>query len=155
MSPKPGSAQHRHPPQHQHEHAHARAPPGAPAHAPAKDPVCGMSVDPQTARHSLEHAGQTWYFCSARCRERFAATPETYLPGGPATPTPGAAGIIYTCPMHPEVRQVGPGFCPICGMALEPAEVEESAGPNPELVDMTRRFAIGLVLAPPVFRSEE
>src|SRR5262245_57460274 len=152
MSPKLGGAQHRHP-QHHHAHPPAGTPPGAPVHAPRKDPVCGMSVE-QTTRHSLQHAGQTWYFCSARCRERFAAAPESYLAGVPATPAPVAAGTIYTCPMHPEVRQAGPGFCPICGMALEPVEVEATAGPNPELVDMTRRFAWGLGLALPVFVLE-
>jgi len=152
MSAKLGGGHH--PAQHHHLDARPGQPVAAPAHAPVKDPVCGMSVDPQNARHSLQHAGQTFSFCSARCRERFAATPATYLAGAAATPAPAPAGTIYTCPMHPEVRQVGPGFCPICGMALEPAEAEAAAGPNPELVDMTRRFWFGLVLTLPVFVLE-
>jgi len=152
MSAKLGGGHH--PAQHHHLDARPGQPVAAPAHAPVKDPVCGMSVDPQNARHSLQHAGQTFSFCSARCRERFAATPATYLAGAAATPAPAPAGTIYTCPMHPEVRQVGPGFCPICGMALEPAEAEAAAGPNPELVDMTRRFWFGLVLTLPLFVLE-
>ena len=152
MSAKLGGGHH--PAQHHHLDARPGQPVAAPAHAPVKDPVCGMSVDPQNARHSLQHAGQTFSFCSARCRERFAAAPATYLAGAAATPAPAPAGTIYTCPMHPEVRQVGPGFCPICGMALEPAEAEAAAGPNPELVDMTRRFWFGLVLTLPVFVLE-
>ncbi|MFO0987834.1 MAG: heavy metal translocating P-type ATPase [Alphaproteobacteria bacterium] len=142
----------------------------AKAAAKAIDPVCGMSVDPATAKHACEHGGQTHYFCSAGCRTKFAADPAGYLAkpthagalahghGGhghahapvrakaPAAP----ADAVYTCPMHPEVRQVGPGNCPICGMALEPETVTADAGPNPELVDMTRRFWIGAVLALPV-----
>ena len=87
----------------------------------AKDPVCGMSVDPASAKHSAEFAGQTYYFCCAGCREKFLAEPQRYLGEAPAEAAPSApAGTIYTCPMHPEIRQVGPGSCPICGMALEP-----------------------------------
>src|ERR1700744_122262 len=90
----------------------------------AIDPVCGMKVDPATAKHRLSHDGQDYFFCSARCRERFAAEPAKYLaPKNPASgepEPPGPAGTLYTCPMHPEVRQIGPGSCPICGMALEP-----------------------------------
>src|SRR5688572_2721601 len=84
-----------------------------------RDPVCGMKVDPATSPHRAEHDGRTFYFCSAGCRTKFTANPAAYLearPEPPATP----AGTIYTCPMHPEIRQVGPGNCPICGMALEP-----------------------------------
>ncbi|TAI62142.1 heavy metal translocating P-type ATPase, partial [Bradyrhizobium sp. Leo170] len=119
----------------------------------ATDPVCGMKVDPATAKHRFSHKGEDYFFCSARCRERFAAEPEKFLKpreSEPALP----AGTIYTCPMHPEVRQVGPGSCPICGMALEPEEVTLDDKPDPELVDMTRRFWIALVLTLPVFVIE-
>jgi P-type Cu+ transporter len=116
------------------------------------DPVCGMSVDPATSKHRFEHRGETFHFCSAGCRTKFAADPAKYLDKGkqPALP----AGTIYTCPMHPEIRQVGPGSCPICGMALEPEVASLDTGPNPELADMTRRFWIGLVLTAPVFVLE-
>jgi Cu+-exporting ATPase len=122
----------------------------ASATQPAKDPVCGMTVDPQTAKHRAEHAGRTWYFCSAGCRAKFESDPAKYLEPAPATAEPAPAGAIYTCPMHPEIRQVGPGSCPICGMALEPEVATAETGPNPELVDMMRRFWIGLALALPV-----
>jgi Cu+-exporting ATPase len=117
------------------------------------DPVCGMRVDPATARHRFAYNGQDYYFCSGRCRERFEAEPEKFLQ--PKQPEPAApAGTIYTCPMHPEVRQVGPGACPICGMALEPEQVSLDDAPDPELADMTRRFWIALVLTLPVFAIE-
>ncbi|HEX3760250.1 MAG TPA: YHS domain-containing protein, partial [Kofleriaceae bacterium] len=122
----------------------------APTAHPAKDPVCGMTVDPATATHRAEHAGRTYYFCSAGCRTKFMSDPAKYLAPAPAPAAPAPAGTIYTCPMHPEVRQVGPGTCRICGMALEPEVATAEAGPNPELIDMTRRFWIGLVLAAPV-----
>jgi Cu+-exporting ATPase len=127
-------------------------------HAPAtstltvKDPVCGMNVDPHQTPHRHELQGQTYYFCSAGCCTKFAADPDRYL--GERPPAPTRPDAIYTCPMHPEVRQVGPGSCPICGMALEPLEVTADAGPNPELADMTRRFWIGLVLTLPVLALE-
>jgi P-type Cu+ transporter len=117
-----------------------------------KDPVCGMDVDPEKTAHSAKHEGQTYYFCSAKCLGKFEATPEQYThpqndtPKGPAAPE----GTIYTCPMHPEIRQDKPGSCPICGMALEPMTVTSESGPSPELAYMTRRFWIGLVLALPV-----
>lgn len=118
-----------------------------------KDPVCGMNVDPATAKHKAEHAGSTYYFCSAGCRSKFEADPAKYL--APAKePAVVDTSAIYTCPMHPEVRQVGPGSCPICGMALEPLAVSADAGPNPELADMTRRFWVGLALALPVVALE-
>jgi Cu+-exporting ATPase len=134
-----------------------------PAHA-VKDPVCGMDVVPgQAAGGSAEHAGQTYWFCSSRCRERFVAEPARYAhaaaPGRPpaaapaAPPAAAAAGDarIYTCPMHPEVRQVGPGSCPKCGMSLEPVEpLAADGGPDPELLDMTRRFWVSLALTVPV-----
>ncbi|HEY7229471.1 MAG TPA: heavy metal translocating P-type ATPase [Pseudolabrys sp.] len=116
------------------------------------DPVCGMTVDPHTARHRAEHRGHTYYFCSAGCRTKFAGDPQKYL--GDREPQIAPDGTIYTCPMHPEIRQVGPGACPICGMALEPEIASADAGPNPELADMTRRFWIGLVLTLPVFVLE-
>ena len=135
---------------HGHTHHH-----GAPAVAgTVKDPVCGMSVDPATARHRASHAGSDYHFCSARCREKFIAEPARYVaaakPAAPAAP----AGAIYTCPMHPQIRQTGPGSCPICGMALEPETVTADTGPSAELADMNRRFRIGLVLALPVAALE-
>jgi Cu+-exporting ATPase len=120
-----------------------------------RDPVCGMTVDPATSKHRFEHHGETFHFCSAGCRTKFAADPAKYLAKkneehkapDPEMPT----GTIYTCPMHPEIRRVGPGSCPICGMALEPEVASLETGPNPELADMTRRFWIGGALAlPPV-----
>jgi Cu+-exporting ATPase len=119
----------------------------------AIDPVCGMRVDPATARHRTTHKGQDYFFCSGRCRERFETEPEKFLQPKQAEPA-APAGAIYTCPMHPEVRQVGPGSCPICGMALEPEQVSLDDAPDPELADMTRRFWIALVLTLPVFAIE-
>ena len=119
-----------------------------------KDPVCGMDVDPSTAKHRADYAGHTYYFCSARCRERFVAEPTKYLAPEAVKAEPVSEGAIYTCPMHPQIRQVGPGFCPICGMALEPLIVTAEAEPNPELIDMTRRFWTGLALAVPVVALE-
>src|SRR5579871_959145 len=138
-----------HPAAHTH---HAGCSHGGEAADPhrAKDPVCGMTVDPATAKHRTEHAGHTYYFCSAGCRTKFESDPAKYLKPAPATAAPAPADAIYTCPMHPEVRQVGPGSCPICGMALEPEVATAETGPNPELADMTWRFWIGLVLAAPV-----
>ena len=108
------------------------------------DPVCGMTVDPHTTPHRHTHQGHPYYFCSAGCRTRFAADPAKYLdPSKREAAKPVPAGTIYTCPMHPEIRQQGPGSCPICGMALEPELPGAETGPNPELVDMTRRFWIG------------
>ncbi|WP_410052042.1 heavy metal translocating P-type ATPase [Bradyrhizobium sp. SZCCHNRI3016] len=113
------------------------------------DPVCGMSVDPATSKHRFDHQGHTFHFCSAGCRTKFAAEPDKYL-GEREPPPEMPAGTIYTCPMHPEIRQVGPGTCPICGMALEPDVISLDDAPNPELADMTRRFWIGTLLAAPV-----
>jgi Cu+-exporting ATPase len=137
---------------HGHHHGHA-----GPAATLAEgdlvtDPVCGMQVDPATSKHRLDHGGRTFHFCSAGCRTKFAAEPARYLQPqdtGPNQPPP-RKGVIYTCPMHPQIRQEGPGNCPICGMALEPLEVSAEAGPNAELVDMTRRFWIGLALTLPI-----
>src|SRR5215216_1987148 len=121
-----------------------------------KDPVCGMWVDPHTAKHRAEHGGHPYYFCSAGCRAKFLADPARYLDpaAAAAKAEPVPEGTIYTCPMHPEIRQVGPGSCPICGMALEPVLVSQEAAANHELMDMTRRFWIGLALAAPVVALE-
>ena len=116
----------------------------------ARDPVCGMSVDPATTPHRHEHGGTTWYFCGARCRDRFAAAPESFIEQTPQPAPVVAPGTTFTCPMHPEVRQIGPGACPICGMALEPETTSAEPQENPELNDMSRRFWIGLVLALPL-----
>lgn len=137
---------------HGHGHGHHEAP-AADAHT-VTDPVCGMTVDPHTTPHRAEHHGQPYYFCSAGCRTKFTADPERYLSPEKAQAPEAPPGTIYTCPMHPEVRQVGPGSCPICGMALEPELFSADAGPNPELVDFTRRFWIGLALTVPVFALE-
>ncbi len=120
----------------------------------AIDPVCGMTVDPHNAKHRHDHLGHTYYFCSAGCRTKFIADPDKYLSPQEREAEPVPEGTIYTCPMHPEIRQIGPGACPICGMALEPDLVTADSGPNPELADMTRRFWIGLVLTLPVFALE-
>jgi Cu+-exporting ATPase len=120
----------------------------------AIDPVCGMTVDPHTTPHRQSYRGHPYYFCSAGCRSKFAAAPEKYLAGGKRASTPVPEGTIYTCPMHPEIRQIGPGVCPICGMALEPDLATAATGPNPELADMTRRLWIGGVLTAPVFVLE-
>ena len=115
---------------------------------PSIDPICGMTVDPNHSAGSHVHKGQTYFFCSTHCLDRFRREPERYLK--PAAPAEGPAGTIYTCPMHPEVRQDHPGSCPKCGMALEPATVTADEGPNPELADMNRRFWIGMVLSLPI-----
>ena len=104
------------------------------------DPVCGMQVDPATSQHHARHDGEDYYFCSARCRERFIASPDKYLSPADSEPDPALAGATYTCPMHPEVRQIGPGTCPICGMALEPEMPSLDDEENPELRDFSRRF---------------
>src|SRR5690349_13020025 len=117
-----------------------------------KDPVCGMTVDPHTAKHRTEHEGRPYYFCSAGCKAKFEADPAKYLEPREAESVP--EGTEYTCPMHPEIRQIGPGSCPICGMALEPMMITAEAPPNHELIDFTRRFWIGLALTIPVFVLE-
>ncbi|MEO8588621.1 MAG: heavy metal translocating P-type ATPase [Flavobacteriales bacterium] len=131
------------------EHAHSHS-----GHAPhlMKDPVCGMDVDPKTAKYTSEQEGNTYYFCSAGCKTRFDAEPTRYLKK--SAPAPVVTGVIYTCPMHPQIRQVGPGTCPICGMALEPETITKDSGPNEELIDMTRRFWIAVALTVPVFLLE-
>ncbi len=119
------------------------------------DPVCGMKVDPAATPHHYEHDYTLFHFCSAGCRAKFIAAPAAYLkPEAASVPASAAKDMIYTCPMHPQIRQVGPGNCPICGMTLEPVAVTAEAGPNAELSDMTRRFWVGLALALPVFVLE-
>jgi P-type Cu+ transporter len=140
---------------HQHDHPIVPASPQK-----VKDPVCGMTVDPQSAKYRAEAAGMTHFFCSSKCREKFVAEPARYLkPEKPESSAPTAtdgppAGTIYTCPMHPQIRLVGPGNCPICGMTLEPETVTADSRPNAELIDMTRRFWIGLILTVPVLALE-
>jgi P-type Cu+ transporter len=136
---------------HGHNHGHGSA---------VKDPVCGMTVDPATTQHRRFHGETEYYFCSAGCRSKFAASPDEYLDDGadgPAVTHPatgalahGAEGAVWTCPMHPEIRRDGPGSCPICGMALEPLEPSVEDGPNPELIDMSRRFSVSAVFSVPL-----
>ncbi len=133
---------------------------------PLTDPVCGMRVNPATAKHRADHGGETYFFCSAGCRAKFLADPAKYIGkadqanaphhhhGAGQDVGPGDADVIYTCPMHSQIRQKGPGHCPICGMALEPLNAAAAEGPNPELIDMSRRFWVGLALALPVFALE-
>src|SRR5881396_243288 len=125
---------------------HASPPPGF-----ALDPVCGMPLDTSAAKYKHSHAGRRWYFCSQHCLDKFAAEPERYAKAAGKPASPPVAGAIYTCPMHPEIRQAGPGNCPKCGMALEPVAPSADGQPNPELLDMARRFWIGLALTVPVF----
>ena len=133
----------------------ARHQAGAAVPGTVKDPVCGMDVDPAKTAHHADHAGHVYHFCSAGCRTKFIAEPGKYLhPAAPLRAEAVAAGTIYTCPMHPQIRQPAPGSCPICGMALEPETPSAETGPNTELVDFTRRFWIGLVLTVPVFLLE-
>jgi Cu+-exporting ATPase len=138
-----------------------------------RDPVCGMNVNPETARFKAEHSGKTFYFCSARCAERFAKEPEKFLaaPGvvgmeshsatAHVAPTAHAAapvqgkesaskGVRYTCPMHPEIVQIGPGSCPICGMALEPMDIVADEQADPEYESMRRRFWVSAALTVPI-----
>jgi P-type Cu+ transporter len=109
------------------------------AGADLRDPVCGMTVKPDSP-HQFEHDGTLWRFCSARCRERFAADPGAFLQPQPEAPAPAVPGTRYTCPMHPEILRDAPGSCPICGMALEPLMPSLDEDENPELVDFRRRF---------------
>jgi Cu+-exporting ATPase len=122
------------------------------------DPVCGMTVDPRKTQHVCTHEGHTYYFCSAGCRARFAADPARFVTAAGDAPHRDAdgapPGTIYTCPMHPQIRQTGPGSCPICGMALEPELGTAPTVPDPELADMTRRFWVGLVLTVPLVALE-
>ncbi|MGN6764676.1 MAG: heavy metal translocating P-type ATPase, partial [Rhizobiaceae bacterium] len=136
--------------EHAHHH-HDHCAHGAVQDAVIRDPVCGMVVDPKAGKPSMEHGGHTYHFCSAGCRGKFEADPERYLGERPA-PEPMLKGTQYTCPMHPEIVRDAPGACPICGMALEPMGVPTGdEGPNPELVDFTRRFRVSAALTLPLF----
>ncbi|GFE59076.1 heavy metal translocating P-type ATPase [Geobacter sp. AOG1] len=117
----------------------------------AIDPVCGMTVDPATTAHRFEYKGKSWFFCSGHCLEKFKASPENHIAAsGSAMIEEPVTGATYTCPMHPEVVQSGPGACPKCGMALEPLQVAPEEEQNPELADMRRRFRIGIALTLPL-----
>ncbi len=129
-----------------HDHGHHHHPETL---AKEIDPVCGMSVDPSAGKPRFEYQGKTYHFCCNGCRTKFEADPARYLDKSKAPTVDAPKDATYTCPMHPEVRQIGPGSCPICGMALEPELVTLDSAPNPELIDFTRRFWIGLVLALP------
>ena len=142
---------------HHHDHAHHAHGAGGQTAGDGRviDPVCGMKVDPKTTPHHTERSGRAFFFCSAGCKTKFQADPDRYLAAKESAPVaPAPAGAIYTCPMHPQIRQVGPGTCPICGMALEPETVTADQGPNHELKDMTLRFWVALALAAPVFALE-
>ena len=135
----------------EHAHCHHDHSQDDPEHGSiVTDPVCGMKVDTRTAAHR-HHLGETdYYFCSARCLDKFNGDPDRYLNPSAVEPVDVAAGTIWTCPMHPEVRRDAPGQCPICGMALEPLEPTLDEGPNPELIDMTRRFWFSAILSLPL-----
>src|SRR3954453_15328670 len=113
------------------------------------DPVCKMLVTAETAAAEYVYNGHTYYFCNVGCRERFASDPEKYL--HPTQVEDQPQEVEYTCPMHPEIVQIGPGSCPICGMALEPKEITLDDKPDPELIDMKRRLWISALLTIPVF----
>jgi len=136
---------------HAHHHSDACHHDGAKT---ATDPVCGMKVDPDATPHHAAHGGRTFHFCSAGCRTKFVADPANYLEQDHRPVAAAPEGAIYTCPMHPQIRQAGPGACPICGMALEPVTMTADAGPSHELADMTRRFWVALALTAPVFALE-
>ena len=144
-----------------HTHSHVRQRPGdGDTREMVKDPVCGMTANPETAQHHADLGGTRYYFCSLGCHDKFKTNPDRYLnppQADPAVQSPAlgalpqaAEGTIWTCPMHPQIRRDGPGSCPICGMALEPLEPSLDEGPNPELIDMSRRFWISAVLAAPL-----
>ncbi len=137
-----------------HSHTHSAPPDVA---ATPRDPVCGMTVDPATAKHRPTHGGREELFCSAGCRAKFIAAPEKYAAdpsSAPSTPTASnvdaASSAQWTCPMHPEVVRDGPGACPICGMALEPRTASADDTENPELASMSRRLWVGVALSTPL-----
>ena len=134
----------------EHAHCHHNAAHNHGHGTMVTDPVCGMKVDTQTAEHRYRLGETDYHFCSAHCLNRFKANPDQYLNPAETDPVEVAAGTIWTCPMHPEIRRDGPGQCPICGMALEPLEPTLEEGPNPELIDMNRRFWISAVLSLPL-----
>ena len=139
-----------------HEHTHA-------GNGNAIDPVCGMKVDKNAPAGTVEFAGQAYFFCSKHCVEKFRADPRRYVEPSaqpltqigikkePSPPRPAIAAREYTCPMHPEIVRDRPGSCPICGMALEPRAITATEEENPELMDMTRRFWVSVILTLPVF----
>src|SRR5271170_464402 len=135
-----------HVPDHHHHPADA---PGA-----VQDPVCGMTVDPAAVQHRADYAGDKYFFCSDKCRQKFAAEPARYIPSGVGTPGTGArtkAGVVlWTCPMHPQIMRNEPGNCPICGMTLEPITPTAGDTASPELRDMTRRFWVDVALSLPL-----
>ncbi|MBM3289047.1 MAG: heavy metal translocating P-type ATPase, partial [Candidatus Hydrogenedentes bacterium] len=142
------------------EYEHVKSCCGGDTNAPdgaggVRDPVCGMTVDPATAKARSEHAGVAYFFCCASCKTKFDASPFTYMFAVPAAPSAPKADPhdtrVYICPMDPEVRQIGPGACPKCGMALEPEEITAEEPPNPELEDMLRRLKMCAALALPLF----
>ena len=145
--------------QHHHgeHHTHGSAQTNAAKGTSVRDPVCGMNVDPATAKYRQRYAGGDYYFCSAKCEAKFAASPEQYVttsytePAGPTAPPTAAAGTIYTCPMHPQIRQDKPGNCPICGMALEPLVPSLEEEDTREFDDISRRFWWTLPLTVVVF----
>ena len=117
-----------------------------------KDPVCGMTVEQDKAAGTTEYQGESYYFCSEKCLHKFEQAPTDFLNGKKKRQKTSADDQrLYTCPMHPEVEQVGPGDCPKCGMDLEPKEVSAEEGESPELKSMTRRFWVCLMLTLPVF----
>ena len=138
--------------------------PSSPPPGTVKDLVCGMNVDPIRTKHSIVHGGKNYFFCGAGCLEKFRREPGKYLAGGSgrghepmalaASAPPVGAGVEYTCPMHPEIVRPSPGACPICGMALEPRTTSLEDAPNPELVDMKRRFIVSAVLTVPLLALE-
>lgn len=143
---------------HVHTHSGGHSPTNA-SGVMAADPVCGMSVDPSKTTHKHGHGGQRYFFCSASCRTKFVGDPNKYLHKDQSAKAESTSpdrkdGVIYTCPMHPQIRQPGPGSCPICGMALEPLTPSARDEPNVELIDMTRRFWVGLVITVPLFALE-
>jgi len=114
------------------------------------DPVCGMTVDAEKTAHHADHAGRAYHFCSSGCRTKFVSNPDAYLGDVPKSEPKATPGAMWTCPMHPQIRQEGPGTCPICGMALEPEEPSLDDGPNPELLDFTRRLWVAGILTIPL-----
>jgi len=138
-------------------HSHAKTTPsccsgkaGVDRSGTVKDPVCGMTVDPAETPNYADHGGHSYHFCSTGCRAKFVAAPEKYLGNTPKPEPKAMPGAIWTCPMHSQIRQEGPGTCPICGMALEPEEPSLDDAPNPELVDFTRRLWVAGTLTIPL-----
>ena len=137
----------------------ARAADSSDKPAKVKDLVCGMDVNPVTTKHFTRHDDHNYFFCSIGCKTKFENDGATYLARAAHKPAAklavpaakGDANTIYTCPMDPQIEQLGPGTCPICGMALEPKIISADSGPNPELVDMSRRFRIGAIFTVPLF----